>query len=116
MLLVLFVVGLTLPVVAVNIWTFGIVLAVGGTVIAPIAALEYQAVQRFAPDGTVAAAFTWLVVASIAGSAIGAQLGGAVVNVSTAWGFAAAGVVSVVATGIAYLARSRIATQKVESG
>jgi MFS family permease len=53
---------------------------VAGLALAPVAAAGYLVVDRIAPPGTVTEATTWVMTANVAGAALGAALGGLVVQ------------------------------------
>ena len=61
----------------------GVILFVGGATIAPGLARLYGRVGAVAPEGASTEAFGWIAVGLLAGSSIGAVLGGLVVE---AWG------------------------------
>ncbi|MCX5056401.1 hypothetical protein OG895_15920 [Streptomyces sp. NBC_00201] len=56
--------------------------AVGGTALGPLTAVQYELVGTHAPSGTTAQAFTWVMTGTVAGSSLGTQLGGLVIEVS----------------------------------
>jgi predicted MFS family arabinose efflux permease len=60
-----------------------VVLFVGGATVAPGLARLYGRVGAVAPEGASTEAFGWIAVGLLAGSSLGAALGGAVVD---AWG------------------------------
>ena len=72
------------------IFATGSVLAIGaaillaGATIAPTAASIYAMVDRFAPAGTVTEAFSWALTAAYTGEALGAAVGGGLVQSSGA--------------------------------
>ncbi len=53
---------------------------IAGLALAPVAAVGYLVVDRIAPPGTVTEATTWVMTANVAGGALGAALGGIVVQ------------------------------------
>ena len=72
-------VGLALPILARDIPTMIVALAVGGVAIAPLSIVEYELIQRMAPKAYITEAFTWVQTANVGGGAIGAQITGLVV-------------------------------------
>jgi predicted MFS family arabinose efflux permease len=72
------------------ILTTGSVLAIGATIllagatIAPTVSSIYAMVERAAPAGTHTEAFSWLLTASLTGSALGASVGGAIAQTAGA--------------------------------
>jgi len=77
---ILFTLGL-LPLLAAGSTAAMVVLmVVAGLALAPSAAAGYLVVDRVAPPGTVTEATTWVMTANVAGSALGAALGGIVVQ------------------------------------
>jgi predicted MFS family arabinose efflux permease len=86
-----------------------------GLPIAPLIASRNQLVERVAPRGTATEAFTWPLTALVAGVALGAAVGGALVE-SYSWSAGVLAAVVVSAAGAALLvtrrdtlARSRLA-------
>lgn len=59
-----------------NVVTLGVVIALAGTMIAPILATAYAMVDDAAPAGTVTEAFAWLATATAIGTSVGAAAGG----------------------------------------
>ncbi|MGW2701660.1 MFS transporter [Streptomyces sp. NPDC001340] len=80
LLVALFAAGLLLPLVATDLWTMALALAVGGTALGPLTAVQYELVGTHAPSGTTAQAFTWVMTGTVAGSSLGTQLGGLVIE------------------------------------
>jgi len=77
---IFFTIGL-LPLLAAGSTSSMIVLmVVAGLALAPSAAAGYLVVDHVAPPGTVTEATTWVMTANVAGSALGAALGGIVVQ------------------------------------
>jgi hypothetical protein len=69
-----------------------VLIAVAGSMIAPILASSYAMVDRAAPAGTVTEAFTWLATATAIGTAAGAAGAGALAeHAGPASGFVLAG-------------------------
>jgi predicted MFS family arabinose efflux permease len=75
---------------------------VAGLPLAPLIASRNQLVERVAPRGTSTEAFTWPLTALIAGVALGAAAGGALVE-SYSWATAVLAAVAVSAAGAALL-------------
>jgi predicted MFS family arabinose efflux permease len=71
-----------------------------GLPIAPLIASRNQLVERVAPPGTATEAFTWPLTALVAGVALGAGVGGALVE-SYSWSAAVLAAVAVSAAGAA---------------
>lgn len=91
---VLFTLGLLPLLVADSIGTMVVLMAIAGLALAPTAAAGYLVVDHIAPLGTVTEATTWVMTANVAGGALGAALGGFVVQevgVRTALAVACAG-------------------------
>jgi predicted MFS family arabinose efflux permease len=55
-------------------------MVIAGLALAPSAAAGYLVVDHVAPPGTVTEATTWVMTANVAGGALGAALGGIVVQ------------------------------------
>jgi MFS family permease len=90
----LFTVGLLPLLLADSMGMMAALMAVAGLALAPSAAAGYLVVDRIAPRGTVTEATTWVMAANVAGGALGAALGGVVVqewNVRAALVIACAG-------------------------
>ena len=99
---------LALAAAAGNGYVLGAGLFFAGAAIAPAYASLYAIVDRVAPEATLTEAFTWMDTAVAIGSAIGAAIGGTLINVSGPIGaFALAGAAGAAATIIA-VARRRI--------
>ncbi|HEX5146440.1 MAG TPA: MFS transporter [Conexibacter sp.] len=77
---VLFTVGLLPLLLADSIATMAVLMAVAGLALAPSAAAGYLVVDHVAPPGTVTEATTWVMTANVAGGAVGAAIGGVVVQ------------------------------------
>jgi MFS family permease len=86
-------------------------LVVGGVALAPATAAGYELVGRLAPAGTTTEAYTWLIAATVAGSAIGAAVGGFVVQGtgSPATAFLVATAAAALGPLVAVLARRSLA-------
>jgi predicted MFS family arabinose efflux permease len=57
---------------------------IAGAVIAPLTAAENELTATVVPAGTVTEAYSWVITATVGGIAIGAALGGALVE-SSSW-------------------------------
>lgn len=80
---VLFTLGLLPLLLADSIGAMVALMALAGLALAPSAAAGYLVVDHIAPPGTVTEATTWVMTANVAGGAVGAAVGGIVVqNVS----------------------------------
>jgi MFS family permease len=77
---VLFTVGLLPLLVADSIGSMVALMALAGLALAPSAAAGYLVVDHIAPPGTVTEATTWVMTANVAGAALGAALGGVLVQ------------------------------------
>ena len=78
----------------------GLALVIGGATIAPALTVETNLVGRIAPAAMLNEAFTWVVTVSVAGSALGGAVAGAIVDQpgGLPWAFVfAAGVLAVAA-------------------
>lgn len=81
----------------------GFALVVAGTTIAPALTVENSLVGRIAPASMLNEAFTWVVTVSVAGSAVGGALSGAIVDRpgGLPWAFVMAAVVLLAGAAIA---------------
>lgn len=77
---ILFTVGLLPLLAASSVASMIALMAVAGLALAPSAAAGYLIVDHVAPPGTVTEATTWVMTANVAGGALGAALGGIVVQ------------------------------------
>ncbi|MBS1870149.1 MAG: MFS transporter [Actinobacteria bacterium] len=77
---VLFTLGLLPLLVADSVGAMVVLMAIAGLALAPSAAAGYLVVDHIAPPGTVTEATTWVMTANVAGGALGAALGGVVVQ------------------------------------
>ncbi|MGN6187324.1 MAG: MFS transporter [Conexibacter sp.] len=77
---VLFTLGLLPLLVANSVGAMVALMAVAGLALAPSAAAGYLVVDHIAPPGTVTEATTWVMTANVAGTALGAAVGGLVVQ------------------------------------
>jgi predicted MFS family arabinose efflux permease len=85
-----------------SVLAIGTVILIAGGTIAPTAASIYAMVDRSAPAGAHAEAFSWVETASSSGAALGAAVAGALAQtVGAAAAFAFAGVAGAVAVAIA---------------
>jgi MFS family permease len=76
----LFTVGLLPLLIADSIGSMAVLMAIAGLALAPSAAAGYLIVDHIAPPGTVTEATTWVMTANVAGGALGAAVGGIVVQ------------------------------------
>jgi len=76
----LFTLGLLPLLLATSVWSMGVLMVIAGLALAPSAAAGYLIVDHVAPPGTVTEATTWVMTANVAGGALGAALGGIVVQ------------------------------------
>jgi len=77
---VLFTLGLLPLLVADSVGAMVVLMAIAGLALAPSAAAGYLVVDHIAPPGTVTEATTWVMTANVAGGALGAAIGGIVVQ------------------------------------
>jgi MFS family permease len=86
-----------------NPWALGVALIIGGATIAPALTVETNLVGRIAPGAMLNEAYTWVVTVSVAGSAAGGTVAGAIVDQpgGLPWAFAFAALVLVVASLVA---------------
>lgn len=77
---VLFTLGLLPLLLADSIGAMVVLMALAGVALAPSAAAGYLVVDHIAPPGTVTEATTWVMTANVAGGALGAAIGGLVVQ------------------------------------
>jgi MFS family permease len=82
-------------------WALGVLLFLGGTAIAPTLTVQNTLVGSMAPEHATTEAFTWLSTITVGASAIGAAIGGALIEgpsgVSGSLALAAAGAAGAVA-------------------
>lgn len=79
-LLALLAVGFALPLLATGLVTLGVLLAVGGSAIAPLTTTNASLVARLAPAGTVTEAFGWSTTCLFGGVSAGTAGGGSLVE------------------------------------
>jgi MFS family permease len=77
---ILFTLGLLPLLLASSIASMTVLMAIAGLALAPSAAAGYLVVDHVAPPGTATEATTWVMTANVAGSALGAGIGGIVVQ------------------------------------
>lgn len=77
---IVFTLGLLPLLIADSIGAMVVVMALAGLALAPSAAAGYLVVDHIAPPGTVTEATTWVMTANVAGGALGAAIGGLVVQ------------------------------------
>jgi MFS family permease len=89
----------------------GLALVLGGATIAPALTVESNLVGRLAPAAMLNEAYTWVVTVSVAGSAAGGAISGAIVDEpgGLPWAFLFAGSVLVVAALVAAVPHGSIA-------
>ncbi|MCW2696261.1 MAG: permease [Modestobacter sp.] len=80
-------------------WVLGVLLFLGGTVIAPTLTVQNSLVGALAPASATTEAFTWLSTVAFGASAVGVAVGGAFVETSA--GVSGALVMATVAAGLA---------------
>jgi predicted MFS family arabinose efflux permease len=77
---ILFTLALLPLLLADSIGSMILLMGIAGLALAPTAAAGYLVVDHIAPPGTVTEATTWVMTANVAGGALGAALGGVVVQ------------------------------------
>ncbi len=77
---ILFTLALLPLLLANSIGTMVVLMTIAGLALAPTAAAGYLIVDHIAPPGTVTEATTWVMTANVAGGALGAAVGGIVVQ------------------------------------
>jgi MFS family permease len=89
----------------------GVALVLGGATIAPALTVESNLVGRLSPAAMLNEAYTWVVTVSVAGSAAGGAVAGAIVDQpgGLAWAFVFASSVLMVAALVAAVPRGSIA-------
>jgi MFS family permease len=90
----LFTLGLLPLLIADSVGSMTVLMIIAGLALAPSAAAGYLVVDHIAPPGTVTEATTWVMTANVAGGALGAAIGGVIVQdvgVRAALVFACAG-------------------------
>jgi MFS family permease len=80
-------------------WVLGVLLFLGGSAIAPTLTVQNSLVGSLAPASATTEAFTWLSTVAFGASAVGAAVGGAVIETSA--GVSGALVMATVAAGLA---------------
>jgi MFS family permease len=109
-LFALFALGLAPLALAGSLPVLALILLVGGVVLAPLAATGFELVERLAPPGTSAESYNWTITALVAGTALGAALGGAVVQgPGERWGLLVAAGVAALGPLVALLGRRALA-------
>lgn len=102
LLLVVLAAGHAVLAAALDRWLLlGLLLAVAGSMIAPVLATAYGVVDRIAPAGTTTEAFAWLGTATAVGTAAGATLAGTLAEAGGAGAaFLLAGAAALLAAGL----------------
>jgi MFS family permease len=77
---ILFTLGLLPLLIADSLGWMTALMAIAGLALAPTAAAGYLVLDHVAPRGTVTEATTWVMTANVAGAAIGAAIGGVLVQ------------------------------------
>lgn len=99
--LALVVLGMCLPPFAGSLWTLSAALILGGCVIAPATALQYQLVQAVARTEHRAEAYAWVLSANVGGTSAGALVVGSALNsTSVRFGFVLAAGLGALSLGI----------------
>jgi predicted MFS family arabinose efflux permease len=89
---------------------FGALVAVAGLGLAPSTAACYSLVGELAPEGALTEAYAWQIVAYVTGAALGAWLGGVLVEAAgVATALACAPVAAALGLGVAVAGRSSLA-------
>jgi MFS family permease len=90
-LTLLFAAGLAPTMLAGTIPVMAVLVAVAGLTLAPLTTCSYGLIDRVAPAGTATEAYTWVITATVAGTALGAALAGTVVEgAGVGWALAGA--------------------------
>jgi MFS family permease len=107
---VAFTLAAAVPLLAWNIWSMAVAMAIQGSSIAPLTAILYELVGSTALKGTVSEAFTWVLTANAAGGAVASQLAGVLIG-RFGWpaGFALGVLTGSCATFMAFAVRHRTA-------
>lgn len=74
----LFALGLALPPLADSVVVIALLMALAGLALAPVVTVSYGLIDQLAPSGTATEAYTWVITANVAGTAIGTGIAGAV--------------------------------------
>jgi MFS family permease len=74
----LFALGLALPPLAGSVPVIGLLMVVAGLTLAPVVTISYALIDRLAPAGTATEAYTWVITANVAGTAVGTAIAGVV--------------------------------------
>jgi MFS family permease len=81
-----------------SMWMLGVLLFLGGALVAPLVAVHFTLVDLVAPAGTGAEATSWIVTAYTVGVALGSSIGGAILSTAgTTPAFASVGALAVIA-------------------
>lgn len=98
--------GLALPLLAWDAWSLGVLLALGGAAMAPVAACSNALLARAAPPAATTATFAWSGSAITVGLALGIAAGGWLAeNLDPSAGFALAAAAGLIALGVALAGR-----------
>ena len=98
-----FAVGLAPLVLADDLVTLSGLIALSGLALAPVTAVGYELIDRAAPAGTATETFSWIITANVGGAAIGAAIGGRIVQQhGSDWGFVIATAAALIAAVIAW--------------
>lgn len=109
-LFALFALGLAPLALAHSLPALALLLLLGGLALAPLAAVGFELVARLAPAGTSAEAYNWAITALVSGTALGAALGGGVVQSSgERWGLLVAAGAAAAGPVLALLGRKALA-------
>lgn len=109
-LFALFALGLAPLALAGSLPVLALILLVGGLALAPLAAVGFELVGRLAPAGTSTESYNWAITALVSGTALGAALGGAIVQASgERYGLLTAAGAAAVGPILALLGRSALA-------
>lgn len=79
-----FTIGLALPPLVHVSWAMGLLMFVAGLTLAPVVTVCYSLIDLLAPIGTATEAYTWVITANVAGTALGTAIAGTLVEHSNA--------------------------------
>lgn len=113
---VAFTLAAAVPLLAWDIWSMAVAMAIQGSTIAPLTAILYELVGSTALKGTVSEAFTWVLTVNAAGGAVASQLAGVLIG-RFGWsaGFALGVPTGICATFVAFAVRHRMTEASTEA-
>ena len=109
-LTLLFAAGLAPTVLAGTIPVMAVLVAVAGLTLAPLTTCCYGLIDRVAPAGTATEAYTWVITATVTGTALGAALAGTVVETAgVGWALAGATLSAALSSAVVIVRRRTLA-------